>query len=122
MLDPNREDAGLQSINVEFKLNPSQRGMLQAAVQTDWFELIQLLFEDTVRNFTKRLMLTDNVDHGQVLSAHAKAQAALELYQETFKRIAIECDIEKTRRQMMGIGTAKNPLEVESIIEMGIKP
>jgi hypothetical protein len=84
----------LKGLDVEFTLEPSERGILASSVKQQGFDLLQKLMEDQVRKFNLKLINTNPADSDMVLANHYLAKAVAQFYAGLMERIEQECQID----------------------------
>ena len=89
-----KDDINLKGIDIEIKLNDTQRSVLAAYVKQEGFDVVQKLMEDQVRKFNLKLINTDAADADSVLANHRLAKAVAQFYVGLMDRIEEECRID----------------------------
>jgi len=84
----------LKGLDVTFKLNDNERGILSSTVRGQGFDILQRIMEDQVRRFNFKLLDTNPSDDKQVLANHYLAKAVAQFYTALIKRLEEELTVE----------------------------
>ena len=84
----------LKGLDIELKLDDTDRSVLSAYVKQQGFDILQKLMEDQVRRFNFKLLDTDPSDERKVLAAHYLAKSVAQFYQGLIERLEQELQIE----------------------------
>ena len=108
MLNPKNVLDDSNVVNIDFKLDARQRGILNATVKQEGFDIIQHLFIDEIRQFNTALMNTPVSDREAVVLNHLAAKVAAQLYQGFFERVRTELELHES--EMVNLGSVDNPM------------
>lgn len=105
MLDPNKKE--LEGLHISFQLSDKQRAVLSGAVHQEWFDILQKLMEEEIRQLNVRLLNTPGEDEKAIIANHRMAKGAGMFYIGFIKRLNEELNIYSYNAQ--NLGTPENP-------------
>jgi hypothetical protein len=107
MLEPKTVHEEANIVNLDFKLDERQRGILNAECSTEGWDILQHLLIDVVRSFNTTLANTPVSEPEAVLRNHIAAKVAAQMFQAFYERVSEELNI--YRYSAAKLGTMENP-------------
>jgi hypothetical protein len=106
MLDPNKLEERL-NFKFTFELTADQRALLVASTRQQYFDLLQRIMEEELKEFHTQLMNTPIAKPEEVLANHIAARTVTQWYVGFMRKIAEQIGIQNYTET--GLGTKSNP-------------